>query len=232
MRRSKYFFLSALLFIFTVTCVAQQEYVGQWDAYVGYAFLQTPNQNLFQSPGVHTQFGYNWKPWLAMGFDYTYATGSSGITVNQLNNATKAKLAPIVPFLPPGYFPTYVYAPYNATTYTITGGPQLNYRKMRSVTLFVHPDIGYYHQSVGLHSNDPIMVQIIGTLVPGSKTSDSGVFYGVGGGFDANFTKHFGIRAQADYVYTSLFSNLLNSGQNTIRFSIGPTVHFGKNIMK
>jgi hypothetical protein len=232
MRRSVHFLLVAFLLLFTLSCFAQQDYVGQWDAYVGYAFLQTPNMSLFQSPGVHTQAGYNWKPWVALGFDYTYATGSSGINPSMLNSATAAKLAPIIPHLPPGYFPTYVYAPYNATTYTITGGPQLNYRKMRSVTLFAHPDIGYYHQSVSLHSNDPIMQQIIGALVPGSKTTDSGVFYGFGGGLDANFTKHFGIRTQADFVHTTLFSNLLKDGQNTIRFSIGPTVHFGKNIVK
>jgi hypothetical protein len=76
------------------------------------------------------------------------------------------------------------------------------------------------------------MVGIINGLVPGAKTSDSGVFYGFGGGLDANFTKHVGIRTQADFVHTSLFSNLLNSGQNTIRFSIGPTFHFGPNIVK
>lgn len=232
MRRSIQFLLIAFVLLFTLTCFAQQDYVGRWDAYIGYALLDTTNMNLVQTPGLHTQFGYNWKPWVALGFDYTYTTGSSGISVGMLNNATKAKLAPIIPHLPPGYYPTFIYAPYNATTYTITGGPQLNYRKFKNFTLFAHPDIGYYHQTVNLHSNDPIMQQIIGSLVPGGSTADSGVFWGVGGGLDANFSKHVGIRVQADYVYTTLFSDLLNSGQNTIRFSVGPTFHFGKNIVK
>lgn len=232
MRRTSLVCLILFLTLFAVAGFAQQDYVGRWDAYIGYALLETPNQNLLQSPGFHTQFGYNWKPWVALGFDYSYATGSSGITVNQLNDATKAKLAPIIPHLPPGYYPTYIYAPYNATTYTITGGPQLNYRKFKSFTLFGHPDIGYYHQTVNLHSADPIMSGIINNLVPGGTTSDSGVFWGFGGGFDANLTKHFGIRAQADWVYTTLFSDLLANGQQTIRFSIGPTFHFGKNIVK
>jgi hypothetical protein len=232
MRRTAPLFQLVFLLLFTLAGFGQQEYIGKWDAYIGYAFLQTPNQSLLQNPGFHVQGGYNWKPWLALGVDYTYASGSSAITPGQLNTASLAKLAPILPLLPPGYYPTYVYAPYNATTYTITGGPQFNYRKMARVTLFVHPDLGFYHQSVGLHSADPIMVQIIHGIAGGNHVSDSGIFYGVGGGFDANFTRHFGIRAQADFVHTDIFSNLLNEGQNTIRFSIGPTFHFGKNIAK
>jgi len=103
MRRSILILLLALLSLSVITCRAQkQEYVGQYDAYFGFAYLTTPNMNLDQR-GWQGQFGYNWRRWVAVGFDTSYFGGNSSITVPQLNNATIAKLAPILPLLPPGY---------------------------------------------------------------------------------------------------------------------------------
>lgn len=228
MRRTTLFVLLVFLSLSVVPCIAQnQEYVGQYDAYFGFAYLTTPNMNLDQR-GWQGQFGYNWKRWLAVGFDTSYFGGNSSITVPQLNNATLAKLAPILPYLPAGYT---VWSPYHANTYTITGGPQFNYRHFKYVTLFIHPDIGAMYQTVSVHPQDPIMTGIVTNLLGSTmKTSQWTPFYGVGGGFDLNVSKHVGLRFQSDWVYTQLFQNLLRNPQYTWRMSASPTFRFGKNV--
>jgi hypothetical protein len=66
-------------------------------------------------------------------------------------------------------------------------------------------------------------------LIPGIKTkmNDTVAFYGFGGGFDYNASKHVGLRFSVDFVHTSLFSDLLNS-RNAVRFSVGPTWKWGE----
>jgi hypothetical protein len=49
MRRITLFVLLVFLSVSVVTCLAQnQEYVAQYDAYFGFAYLTTPNMNLAQ----------------------------------------------------------------------------------------------------------------------------------------------------------------------------------------
>ena len=230
MRRSILIFLLLLLSLSVVTCVAQkQEYVSQYDAYFGFAYLTTPNMNLDER-GWQAQFGYNYRRWVALGFDTSYFGGNSSLTVPMLNNATVAKLAPVLPYLPPGYT---VWSPYHANTYTITGGPQFNYRNFKYVTLFIHPDIGAMYQMITVHPPDPIMSGIVSQLIgPSMKTSQWVGFYGVGGGVDLNVSKHVGIRLQSDWVYTNLFDNLLKNPQYTWRMSASPTFRFGKTVPK
>jgi hypothetical protein len=180
--------------------------------------------------GFQGQFGYNWRRWVALGVDTSYFGGGSSLTVNELNNATLAKLAPILPHLPPGYT---VWAPYSANTFTITGGPQFNYRGFKWFTLFVHPDLGAMYQSVQVHPQDPIITGIVtGLLGKSMKTTEWVPFYGIGGGIDINASKHVGIRLTSDWVYTQLFDNLLKNPQYTWRMSASPTFRFGKNVPK
>jgi len=228
MRRSILILLLLLLSISVVSGFAQkQEYVGKYDAYFGFAYLTTPNMNLAQR-GWQAQFGYNHRRWVALGFDTSYFGGNSSLTVPQLNNATIAKLAPILPHLPPGF---QVWSPYHANTFTITGGPQFNYRGFKYVTLFIHPDLGAMYQSVQAQPPNPIMTGIVTSLLgPSMKTSQWTAFYGVGGGLDLNVSKHVGIRFQSDWVYTNLFDNLLRNPQYTWRMSASPTFRFGKNV--
>ena len=118
-------------------------------------------------------------------------------------------------------------------TFTITGGPQFNYRGFKYVTLFVHPDLGAMYQSVTVNPPNPIMGQIVTQLLGSSmKTSQWTPFYGVGGGIDLNVSKHVGIRLTSDWVYTQLFDNLLANPQYTWRMSASPTFRFGKNVPK
>jgi hypothetical protein len=58
------------------------------------------------------------------------------------------------------------------------------------------------------------------------------VFYGGGGGFDFNASKHFGLRFAADYARFNMFTNFLNGGRNGVRITIGPTFRFGSNVPK
>src|SRR5271167_1269642 len=217
MRRSILIFLLLLMSLSVVACLAQQqEYVGQYDAYMGFAYLTTPNMNLDQR-GWQAQFGYNYRRWVALGFDTSYFGGNSSLTVPMLNNATLAKLAPVLPLLPPGFT---VWSPYHANTYTITGGPQFNYRHFKYVTLFIHPDIGAMYQSVQVQPPNAMMGMIVTSLLgPSMKTSQWTPFYGVGGGIDVNLTKHVGLRFQSDWVYTQLFTDLLRNPQYTWRMS-------------
>jgi len=230
MRRSILIFLLLLMSLSVVACLAQQqEYVGQYDAYMGFAYLTTPNMNLDQR-GWQAQFGYNYRRWVALGFDTSYFGGNSSLTVPMLNNATLAKLAPVLPLLPPGFT---VWSPYHANTYTITGGPQFNYRHFKYVTLFIHPDIGAMYQSVQVQPPNAMMGMIVTSLLgPSMKTSQWTPFYGVGGGIDVNLTKHVGLRFQSDWVYTQLFTDLLRNPQYTWRMSASPTFRFGKNVPK
>ena len=69
-------------------------------------------------------------------------------------------------------------------------------------------------------------------LAPSGQKTDNTVFYGVGGGGDYNFSKHVGVRVQADMVRDHLFNDLLQNARNTVRFSIGPAFNFGPNIAK
>jgi hypothetical protein len=69
-------------------------------------------------------------------------------------------------------------------------------------------------------------------LAPSGKKRDYTPFYGFGGGVDLLFSRHVGLRVQADLVYDHLFDDLLKDGRFTTRFSIGPCFNFGKNIAK
>jgi hypothetical protein len=39
------------------------------------------------------------------------------------------------------------------------------------------------------------------------------------------------VRIQSDLVYWHLFSDLLKNGGWTVRFSVGPQIRFGRNIL-
>ncbi len=69
-------------------------------------------------------------------------------------------------------------------------------------------------------------------LAPSGKKVDWEGFYGFGGGFELNPVRYASIRLQADFVHNALFSDILKSSRNTVRLSIGPSFHFGKNIVK
>ncbi|HLH06742.1 MAG TPA: outer membrane beta-barrel protein [Terriglobales bacterium] len=223
----RHWLVSLLLLVLSASALAQQDYVGRFDAYGGYSFLESGKLNLFER-GFNGEFGVNVKRWVALGFDFSVFTGHSSLTPNKLNPATQAQLLPILALLPPG---ATISVPFNTTTYTYSAGPQINIRKLKSVTFFVRPALGALHQEVTAKPGDPLTGAIVAGLIgPSNKTSSTATFYGFGGGFDINATKHVGIRMAGDFVHYAIFQSFLNGGENAIRFSVGPSFHFGGNV--
>jgi hypothetical protein len=227
--------LTALAPLFVAShASAQQSYVGLFDLYGGFAYLDSPNINL-QQRGFHLQAGLNARTWLALGFDYSRLTGHTDIVPNQLTTSLQqtlgAQLAGLVAagLIPPNYS---LVVPFDATTQTFAAGPQLMIRHWSTVTLFVRPSIGAIHETATLHGTDPISQGIVTQLAPTGQKEDWTGFYGFGGGAEFNFGPHVSIRAQADFVHNHLFGDVLKNGRNAVRLSIGPAIHFGHNIAK
>lgn len=233
--------LSVVILLFIVltslTAFSQQDYVNRFDAYAGYGYFSTPSLSLNQN-GFNGEFGWNVKTWVALGFDFSVFTGDNTITPNMLTPTLQQTLAGEIAFLqsvgqlPPGY---QLRMPTSSTTYTYSAGPQFNIRHFKPVTIFVRPALGSLHEVASLHpaSNDLFAQQVAITLAgPNMQKTDTVTFYGVGGGVDFNLSKHFGVRTALDYVHYNMFSNVLGSSQNSIRFSVGPTFRFGGNIIK
>lgn len=230
----------SLLLIFAVvlilmpgTAQAQQaqEYVGRFDAFTGFSYMASPDFNLYER-GFNGEFGVNVTRWLALGGDFSVFDGHSSILPNELTPQLQAELATDLGAfggLPPGYT---LFVPFSATTYTYAAGPQINFRQLKWITIFVRPDLGAIHEVATLNPNagDPIQTAVVAALAPTRSKTDTEVFYGVGGGFDFNASKHVALRVSVDYVHTDLFPNLLNSSRNTVRISVGPTFRFGKNV--
>ncbi len=229
--RPKTLTIAVCLFVvlFSLSCFSQQTEVTQFAAFGGYSYLSTPSLNLTQR-GFDGDFGWNYKSWLTLGFDFSTFGGHTSLVPNDLSAATQAKLAPYLPLLPPGYV---LAVPYNSSTQTYEGGPQFNYRHFKHLTLFARPALGALHANFTAKPRDPIQTAIVGALVgPSGSQSDTVVFYGFGGGGTWEINPHFGIRVTADYARYNFFSNLLNGPRNSVRVSIGPKIGFGKNIIK
>lgn len=210
----------------TLTGFAQQRDIRQFAVFGAYSYLQTPSLNLAQR-GFDGDLGYNYRPWLTFGFDFSYASGSSNLFPSMLNAATQAKLAPFVPLLPPNFS-----VPYGSSTYTYEAGPQLNYRRLKKVTFFVRPALGALHAKFNTTSSDPLTNTIVMGLLGGKlATSDTVAFYGFGGGATWEITPNFGLRFATDFARYNFFSAALNGPRNSVRVVIGTKFGFGKNIM-
>jgi len=230
--------LSILVVLFialaSLTCFAQQTYVNKYDFYSGYAFLDTPSLSLFQN-GYNAEVGWNAKTWVALGADFSVFNGSNTLNPATLNTAVQQELGgQIAQLIKAGIIPpTYrLQAQTDATVLTFSAGPQINYRHFKAVTLFVRPALGVFHEAATLNPADPVGKALIAGLIgPALHRSDNVVFYGFGGGVDFNFSTHFGARVASDFVHYNVFSNLLDGGRNSVRFSVGPTFRFGGNIL-
>jgi len=219
--------LVVLLFACALSAFAQgQSYVSRFDAFTGYSYLAAPKMNLVQR-GFNGEFGVNINRWLALGADYSVFTGHSSLTPDMLTPALQQQLAPLAGLFPPGYV---LAVPYDATTYTYSAGPQLNYRHWDKVTFFVRPALGAMHEKVTARPADALQTMVVSGLVPGNIKTDTAAFYGGSGGFDLNISRHIGIRLAADFVHVYLFNGFLKEGRNSVRFSIGPTWRWGKNV--
>jgi hypothetical protein len=225
MMRTAFIILTFVLLVVPAQIFGQQKYVSRYDFFAGYTFLDSPHVNLFEN-GLHLQAAVRPKTWYSLGFDYSITSGGLTLTPNLLTTSLQQQLAAE---LPPGYN---LAVPSNSRTQTFAGGPQLAYRHFAKVTLFVRPSIGAIYEVATPSPGDPIAKLIVAQLAPSGKKTDWRAFYGFGGGADYAVTKHVGLRVQADLVYDHLFSDLLQDGRMTVRFSVGPCFNIGKNIVK
>jgi hypothetical protein len=212
----------------------QQDYVGRFDIYGGFTFLDSPHINLWER-GFQFQTGVRMRSWLTLGFDYSVVTGHTSLTPDLLTtelqqqlNAQLARLA-AVGLIPANYA---LSIPLDSTTQNFAAGPQFSYHHWEAVTLFIRPSIGAVYESATPRPADPIAAAIVNQLAPSGKKEDWTGFYGFGGGIDLNVTRHVALRIQADFVHDHLFSDLLKDGRNTIRVGIGPAFQFGRNVAK
>jgi hypothetical protein len=223
------------LLLASTPALAQQNYVSRYDLFAGYTFLDSPHVSLFEN-GFHFQVGVRPKTWYSLGFDYSVSGGGLTLTPNLLTTALQESLgAELMGLaeagkLPAGYT---LKVPSNSLTQTFAAGPQLSYRHFKKVTLFIRPSIGAIHEvATPQPGADPIAQAIVAQLTTNGKKTDWTAFYGFGGGADFLFSRHIGLRVQADLVYDHLFSDLLQDGRLTTRFSVGPCFNIGKNIAK
>jgi len=234
-RRGTLFLTPLALFGLALPASGEQEYVTRYDAYAGYAFLDSPHIGLWEN-GFALQAGFRPKTWYSVGFDYSRTTGDTTLTPDLLPSGLQqtlaAQLAQLAAagLLPPGY---QLRLPIHSVTNTFAVGPQLAFRHWTHVTIFVRPVFaGAIYEQATPHPADPIAAGIVAQLVPSGKKTDTTWFLGGGGGFDILFTRHLAMRTQVDVVYDHLFNDLLKDGRATVRFSVGPAVNFGPNIKK
>lgn len=226
--------LAFLFLLIPSQLFAQQEYVGRFDLYNGFNWFDSPSAKL-QERGYHLQAGVNARTWLAIGFDYSVVQGNLTLTPNLLKSGLQAQIGGQLAALesagliPAGYQVAVTTA---STTETFAAGPQWEYRHFRHVTFFLRPSIGAIYESATPHPADPIATAIVKQLAPSGKKTDWEPFYGFGGGTELNVWRYASVRLQADYVHNNLFGDILKDPRNTVRLSVGPAFHFGRNVVR
>ncbi len=205
-------------------------YVGRFDAYVGFSGIYAPFVNDLNQNGVGTQFGINNTRWMATGFDYSAQTGTTQLTPSLLPTSLQMELGAL---LPAGYT---LSVPTDVNIQTFSAGPQLVYRHYSQASFFVHPVLSAFRVYATPHPTDLVSTAVISALELQGMLSSSGTKldwtggYGIGGGSDVNFSKHFSARFIFDAAYTHPMNDLLANGGWVYRFSAGPAFHFGRNV--
>lgn len=213
---------------------AQQESISRYDVYAGFASINSPALGLSQ-PGFHMQAGMNMRPWYSMGFDYSVGSGSEILRPDLLPSALQAQIAAAEQlYIAGGLLPADYQLAIKTDTFTQTfaAGPQLMYRHYSKATFFIRPSLGALRERATPHPGDSFATTVTKQLAPAGSKLDWTGFYGVGGGGDYRVTKHFGIRAQMDVVSNHPFNDILANGRWTFRYSVGPSFHFGHNILE
>jgi hypothetical protein len=105
-------------------------------------------------------------------------------------------------------------------------------RHFSRFTLFIRPSLGTLRERAVPHAADAFQKVIVAELAPAGFKLDWTGFYGVGGGGEVAVSRHFGLRAQMDFVYNHPFNDILANGRWTSRYSVGPSFHFGADIAR
>lgn len=220
-------FLRACLLGFgllSFTNAKAQQPLARFDLYTGFSDLNTPGLGNLNQVGFHLQAGVNLTRRAAAGFDYSIQNGSAVLTPALATTALQRELAAE---LPPGYK---LGLPFSATTQTFTGGGQLVFRRYRTATFFVRPVLAAFHIEAVPHPADPIASLVSAQLAPGGRITDWVGAYGAGGGAEFPLSRWLGARVQFDAGWNHPFSNLLEHGHVSYRYSVGPAFHIGPKL--
>jgi len=223
--------LFSLALFFCLPAFAQQDIsINRYTIYTGFDYFNNPGLSLSQR-GFDVDFGVTVKPWMALGADFS-ASGNSIISGGGTINGSSTIYAPILikaaPLGAPP--PSSINVPFKATSYTFAIGPQLYWRRWRQITFLGRPGLGGIRATADINL-PPQLAGLFGQLgvpVPSAHQTDTRFFFGMGGGFDLNVSKHVAVRVTADWVNTHLFPDLLTRRQNFVRVTMGPTFRWGR----
>jgi len=216
-----------VIILVCLPAIAQQTDINKYTLFTGFDYMISPARNLTER-GLEADIGYTARPWLGLGFDFG-ALGSDVFSGAGTISGGETVYAPLVnQVLGPGAADA-IHVPFKSTTYTFAAGPQFYIRKFEKVTFLARPGLGGIHETADITFPQDLglLFQTLHLTPPNSHQVDTEFFFGFGGGFDVNVSKHIGVRFAADWVNTHLFSNLLTPRQNYIRFSLGPTWKWG-----
>jgi len=224
----RFLFCGFVILIICLPALAQQTDINRYTLFTGFDYMISPARNLTER-GFEADFGVTVKPWMALGGDFG-ALGDGIISGSGTINGSETVYAP--PVNGSGLIPggaNSIHVAFKSTTYTFAAGPQFYLRKWEKITLFARPGFGGIHENADI-SFPPTLIPLFMFLrlpLPNAHPSDTQVFFGLGGGFEVKVSKRVGMRFATDWVNTHLFTNLLVSRQNYIRFSVGPTFRWG-----
>lgn len=229
MRDRKAVLFCGLLILISLPVWSQQTEVSRYTLYTGFDYMISPARNLTER-GFDVDFGVTIRRWLALGGDFG-ALGDDIISGAGTVNGADTVYAPLLTKAEPlgAPPPDTVHVPFRSTTYTFAVGPQFYLRKWERVTLFARPGFGGIHESASFTLPPGIgpLLEELGATPPSPHQKDTELFFGLGGGFDVNFSHRLALRCTSDWVNTHLFSNLLTNRQNYLRVTVGPVFHWG-----
>lgn len=219
-----------LLFVCLPT-LAQQAHINRYTLFTGFDYMISPARNLTER-GFEADFGVTVRPWLALGGDFGIL-GDGIISGAGTISGGETIYAPMLQQVSPPFGPinpNSIHVAIRSQTYTFAAGPQFYLRKWEKVTLFARPGFGGIHEKADITLPPGLgqLFPLLGVPAPAAHQTDTQLFFGLGGGFDINVSRQIGARFAADWVNTHLFSNLLTTRQNYVRFSIGPTFRWGE----
>jgi len=208
---------------------SQPSDVNRYALYTGFDYMISPARNLTER-GLESDFGVIVRPWLGLGVDFS-AIGDQVFSGAGDINGSETVYAPALIAAeafgaPP---PNTINVPFRSSTYTFAAGPQFYLRKFKPVTFFARPGLGGIHESANISFPPQLgpLFGLLGVPAPSAHQTDTKLFFGLGGGFDVNVSRHVAVRFTTDWVNTHLFTNLLTNRQNYVRFSIGPVFRWG-----
>jgi opacity protein-like surface antigen len=223
--------LSSVALFFCLPAFAQQDIsINRYTVYTGFDYFQNPGLSLV-TRGFDTDFGVTVKPWLGLGVDFSAAGNSfisGGGTINGSNTIYAPTLIAAAPLGAPP--PSAVNVPFKANNYTFAVGGQFYWRRWRKVTFLGRPGLGGVHASADINLPPQLagLLGLLGAKVPSAHQTDTRFFFGLGGGFDINMSKHVGLRVTTDWINTHVFPDLLVHRQNFVRLTVGPTFRWGR----